>query len=445
MQNHPSGNLWSTEMIRRSGLVLVLSWGMMALVWSQPTQWESWFSAESAKSYRQAKKSLIRSDIPVMEAYGVLQQGPAYHRLDSTGFWEVQLPGAGKEQDFHALVHIPSAYDPAIAWPVQVMLHGGVSQPNPKGVFRFVDTASTAYDSLDYIGVYPSGWVGAPWWNERQSDHLSRLITWLKYRVNMDEDRIYLKGVSDGATGTWYQAQMLPDLWAAYGVSIGNLPGLSSLSDRQTYLANYGGMHFFMVQTVQDHLFPPQRSSLPYLPLLRDARAFIEYRQIQDAGHDLSWYPQMRDTIQAFFRSHPRDPTPDTLFWETEAPEDNGRCFWLEIDRVGKIGGDVDLPDINEWKFGPNFDPTFKRDSLSGAVSATFRANVFDISTDNVKFLSLWISPDMVDLAQPLIVNINGKERFRKMVEPKLETLLESWELIHDRKQLYVAKITFRI
>ncbi len=56
----------------------------------------------------------------------------------------------------------------------------------------------------------------------------------------------------------------------------------------------------------------------------------VKYLPQPDAVHNTAWWPEVKDTYEAFVREHPRMPLPDTLTWETrsDAPEPTARTGW---------------------------------------------------------------------------------------------------------------------
>ncbi len=49
-------------------------------------------------------------------------------------------------------------------------------------------------------------WNDAPWWSDDQILNLNAIVDSLKRTYNVDENRVVLSGVSDGATGAYYIA-----------------------------------------------------------------------------------------------------------------------------------------------------------------------------------------------------------------------------------------------
>ena len=97
---------------------------------------------------------------------------------------------------------VPEKYDPARKYPVRFYLHGGIARPawtaNDQAWFRNY----TPLVRDDSIVVFPASWDESRWWEPRQIENLGAILDTLKHSYNIDENRAYLLGISDGATGT---------------------------------------------------------------------------------------------------------------------------------------------------------------------------------------------------------------------------------------------------
>ncbi|OLE66913.1 MAG: hypothetical protein AUG74_11240 [Bacteroidetes bacterium 13_1_20CM_4_60_6] len=121
------------------------------------------------------------------------------------------------------------------------------------------------------------------------------------------------------------------------------------------YPNNIRNKPFFIVNGARDPLYPT-RIIDPYIEHYRQGGVTLDYHP-QDAGHNTSWWPQVRDVYEAFVRAHPRNPLPDALTWETDGERMHDRAHWLVIDALGK-GKDeaASLPDLNDFVGPPAAD-----------------------------------------------------------------------------------------
>lgn len=77
----------------------------------------------------------------------------------------------------------------------------------------------------------------------------------------------------------------------------------------------------------------------------------------------------------------------------------------------------------------------------SAVIKAYYNNNVFEIKTSRIKEIEILISPIMVNLQNPVIVKVNGKEVFNKTVTADKVFLLKNFTSSFDRKALWVTSI----
>ena len=131
----------------------------------------TFWTASSEAAIESSKSELIAAASTISELYRWLKTGPAYAQSAALGQQESMRIGAdGTRYPFVYL--IPETYDATRSYPVEFMLHGGVSRPEwgPGGEWW-----RRGYDSLkqeDRIVVVPAAWNAAFWWYENQADNL---------------------------------------------------------------------------------------------------------------------------------------------------------------------------------------------------------------------------------------------------------------------------------
>ncbi|MEA2095084.1 MAG: alpha/beta hydrolase-fold protein, partial [Candidatus Cloacimonadota bacterium] len=117
------------------------------------------------------------------------------------------------------VVYVPKGYDCNTKTPLVIYLHGGVSTK------RFHETP-LEYAEQNYfteyarennwIVVYPMANNETAWWNLTGINNLKAQIRKLKSQYNIDDNRIYISGFSDGGSGAYHLALNAPDDFAAF-------------------------------------------------------------------------------------------------------------------------------------------------------------------------------------------------------------------------------------
>jgi len=238
----------------------------------------------------------------------------------------------GKDRPY--VVYIPKGYDPAKPSPLFVWLHGGVSRadlnPDPLGSVKGGMWPAVA-DAQGWIMVFPYGQGGATWWDAVGMANIQDQIRAVKQAYNVDDDRVFMGGFSDGASASFLYAMVKPSDFAAFTALNGHM-GVGALDGKlYTYATNFANTPVYAVTTDKDQLYPT-RQMQPVIDMARKAGGNITYRELEGA-HQFSYAAEELPRIAEFLSRHPRDPFPTRVLWETAVPE-FGACRWLVIDSV---------------------------------------------------------------------------------------------------------------
>jgi hypothetical protein len=206
--------------------------------------------------------------------------------------------------------------------------------------------------------VIPYGWTDAPWWSDDQVDNLHAIVDAVKQRYNVDENRVVVSGVSDGGSGAYYVAMRDTTPYASFLPLNGYWMVLASadVDHGEIFANNLRNKPLFIVNGGRDPLYP-SRIVDPYVEHYRKGGVALEYHPQPEAGHNTQWWPVMKEPFEAFVRSHPRQPLPDALTWETADGSAHNRAHWLVIDRLGSVKDEAKaLADLNEMAAEPALD-----------------------------------------------------------------------------------------
>lgn len=232
------------------------------------------------------------------------------------------------------VLFVPESYDPSKPTPLLVVLHGGVSRAdiskeplewangNP-----FVKLAK----ERGWLAIHPFGQKDATWWDEVGMQNIRNLVRTVKRERNVDDDRVFMAGISDGASAGFTHAMVDPNDYGAFVALIGHM-GVGSIDgDLDTYAPNLANSPIYATTHFGDALYPSERMRATIEMALR-AGGRILYRERQGTHgteDTLPWFPAIADWLER----HPRDPLPHRVVWETSTKR-FGLCRWLAIDRV---------------------------------------------------------------------------------------------------------------
>ncbi len=381
----------------------------------------TFWTANSEAAIESSKSELIAAASTISELYRWLKTGPAYAQSAALGQQESMRIGAdGTRYPFVYL--IPETYDATRSYPVEFMLHGGVSRPQwgPGGEWW-----RRGYDSLkqeDRIVVVPAAWNAAFWWYENQADNLPSILRELKQTYNIDDNRVTLTGVSDGGTGAYFFAFKQSTEWAAFLPYIGH-PGVlrnpQSGPGYKLYFENLMSRPLYIVNGENDPLYPVS-SIVPFINILQEANIDHVFRAIEGGGHNTNWLPEEQPMIEQFKLDNPRDPFPTELRWVTDRSDRYNRNLWMRIEELAVEG-------------------------QPGLMSITQEGNSFTVTAESVDAFTLLLNPEQIDFSEEVRVVVNGRPLFIGQVAEDMNTLLDWAVRDRDRTMLYTAALSLRV
>lgn len=379
-----------------------------------------WFASGRAENRAQSQLvSIANSD--VSKFYNWLRAGPVYPDGVAVGVQHDTRYRRGTR--FQYMYVVPDSYDPQKSYPVEFLLHGGVSreEPRSKGEWWLGGEHYDKYRQLEQITVFPSSWYKVPWWGTEQTENLVEILTTLKKTYNIDDNKVFLSGVSDGGTGAFYFAFTQPTQWAAFLPYIGHLGVLiaeEAIRGGSYEFENLTNSRFYIVNGTDDSLYPVSKVQ-PYINVLEKAGVEHEFIAIEGGGHNLKWLAAEQPNIDSYKDQQVRDPLPETLRWSTDDVKNYGRIHWLQIDKL-------------------------ERSRTPGWISAERHGNTFLVYSVNVEEFSLLLHPEEVDFSQNIIVVENDVVVFDAKVSQSIDTLFK-WAERRDKTQLFTAELSINL
>jgi dienelactone hydrolase len=362
------------------------------------------------------------------------------------------------------LVCLPKQYDPHKSYPLLFSLHGGVL--NTTGFPEYMDSTDTGgwnrfytkyAQQNDVIMVYPNANKYYNWMSPDQGFFMvPGILKAIKQIVNVDDNRVFITGHSNGATGSFSYLMKQPAPFAAF-YGFNTRPRVATGG---TYIRNILNRSFFNVSTDEDYYFPPDAND-SLTVLMKKIGADYQDHRYNGFPH---WFPAFNDSeaahqlLFADLLKRARNPFRPELYWECD-DVNYGRCDWLSITQLDTAAKPAEWQtqlnfDIKKWKYFDAQDSlltkdtlmkAFKYDKSAGAAHATYRNNIFKIKTSGLKRLSIYISPEMVNMKKKVSIEVNGKRLFKGVVMFDKARLLEEFYNSADRKAVWVNRIDLEL
>ncbi len=242
-------------------------------------------------------------------------------------------------------VYIPENFNESKAYPLVVFLHGAWSNHrlgmrrlfgvgNSQG-YDFIKPGNVAFENdveatryfppfrpVDFIAAAPlargtAGYQGVP------EQDVYDMIDDLKARFLIDEDRIYLTGLSMGGGGTLWLGLTRPDVWAAIAPVCPAPPdGTAELAGNAANLP----VHLFVGD--KDFLY---QTATEWKTKLQSTAQRLDYVEYPGVGHN-SWEWAYKDGfIFDWFSQFKRDLFPEKVSFTTKWFKYN-KAYWVTID-----------------------------------------------------------------------------------------------------------------
>jgi len=272
---------------------------------------------------------------------------------------------------------------------------------------------STVRD-LGYLVLYPQS--EGYWWNPKSRSVVTTLVDEVLRTFNVDTNRVYLTGFSNGGTGTLFFASWWPYRLAAAASLMG--AGAYPPEAEAPLLLNVTGLPLLFAHGVKDDVIaaPTTRDTVRQL-LELDPRSPVETHMLKGRGHDL-WLGNDDGLTIPFFQRHVREVFPRSIEFQTRDLE-FPRHYWVEILDKGNGVAEV-----------------------RAEISAD---NTIIIETSRVKRLRLLLRRELLPRPGPLRVRINGKQVFSAALEPDCGLLVRSMGETADPFLAYSSELTFDV
>ena len=361
------------------------------------------------------------------------------------------------------LVHLPPNYNPAKRYPLLFFLHGAVRNNlltdylPASWVLYDWNRYYTKYAELnDVILVFPQGSKEFNWMTPDDGFFMvPKILTLVKKALNIDDNKVFVSGHSNGATGSFSYLMKQPTPFAGfYGFNT-----QPKVFTGGTFVENIKNRSFINFSTDQDYYYPPNAND-DFTQLMNSIKA--DYKEYRYNGFP-HWFPQFDESEPAYkilfadLLQRQRNPFPKEISWEFD---DNryGHVDWLSNVKLDTLA----VP--KTWHKEKNFKiirelEYDEKDSLitkdvnrmafdfprkSGKILAKYANNVFHIETSCIKSFAINISPEMVDTHKKVRIYVNGKLRFDRHIGYDTAFMLKNFDINQDRIQVWINQIDIR-
>lgn len=362
------------------------------------------------------------------------------------------------------LIHLPKNYSPEKKHPLLFFLHGAVRNnalvdyQRADGILDGWNRFYTKYaDQNDVILVFPKGSGQYNWMTPDDGFFMiSEMLKQIKKGINVNDNKVFISGHSNGATGSFSYLMKQPTQFAGfYGFNT-----YPKVFTGGTFVENIKNRSFINFSTDEDYYYPPNAND-DFTKLMNGIKA--DYKEYRYNGFP-HWFPEFDESEPAYkilfedLTNRNRNPLPKEIIWEFD-DEEYGNIDWLSDIKLDTISPQANWHTelnfkINTWleydKDNSLITKSVDKNSFdfprkSGKVKAEYDNNVFRIETSCIRSLSINISTEMVNMKKKVKIYINGKLHFDEKVKYNREFILQNFENNKDRTQVWINRIELKI
>ncbi|MCC6740854.1 MAG: PDZ domain-containing protein [Planctomycetia bacterium] len=285
-----------------------------------------------------ACKVLAGAGLKAMDLHAFLA-APRTYREGKAGLVTKSVE-LGKDLTLEVAIRVPEGYDPAKPHPVLVNMHGGVSRAEPIPVDQLGEGMAGMLSMLDEadlkpIEILPQGCAKCLWWTETGMAMVLGSVRLAATDCNVDMDRVFVTGFSDGGSGSWFYGAVNPTPFAGM-IPLNGSPLVAEMGGFEIHLANYRNRPVFACSNADDPLYPASIVQ-PVMDRIRALKAPLEFTMYETGGHSLTYVDPMTEPFLKWWNATRRDAWRDRVEW-TRGEKGGARCDWLEIAEIGDTG-----------------------------------------------------------------------------------------------------------
>ncbi len=333
-------------------------------------------------------------------------------------------------------MYVPSDMD--LTKPVSLVIvgHGGNSSMSQDRAESTAKAYLKAYqglaDQMKAVLIAPASCRG---WGQIGNSLILSSVSIVQRKIRVDPDRIYITGQSMGGHLSFRSALSLPDRFGAVSPhsggydfvakkTIGNLinvPGYAIWGKREPYGINTDN------RTNQAWA---ESHSLDW--------KFVE----KNGGHEI--YQDELANVGKFFAERPRDLYRDQVYIRTGGAIKFVKTWQIKGWPEHEVFSDS-KPLRWNMRHWLEIQPRPELEESLTILAKNLGDNKIEVSSQNVRNLSVFLHPNMVDLSQPVAIVVNGEELFNSKVKTDPGIMFELAREFDDRGRIFWARVNLEI
>ncbi len=324
---------------------------------------------------------------------------------------------------YRLAMHVPPTYRPSRRYGLVVCLHGAGFTGE-----EYLDRWLPRLDD-NYLLVCPT-YPGGAWFTRHAEALVIATIRHVAREYDIDPDRIFLTGMSNGGIGAWLIGMHHAPLFAGIAPMASGLDAVL-----MPFLENLRNTPIYIVHGEKDQVMPVELSRSISRKL--DALGYpYVYREHQGehpmaGGH---YFPREElPELVKWFNSRRREAPPMRITVVRDAshfqPFD-----WLRMEVTDPIA-------VFSENLVDKRDERIKRREFARLDARIMGTNRIEVTAERVRRYTLFLNEQLIDPSKPIVVLTNGQMSFKGVALPSVETLLRQARLRQDSHRLFSIQL----
>ncbi|MEG0499583.1 MAG: hypothetical protein RR550_00495, partial [Rikenellaceae bacterium] len=330
-------------------------------------------------------------------------------------------------------------------YPLYLYTHGSGSKSNEWATGLTICKELKDAPSIYFIPQIPNEGNYYRWWQKSKQFAWEKLLRLAFVSGEIDPNRVYFFGISEGG----YGSQRLASFYADYLAAAGPMAGGEPLKNAP--VENCCNIAFSLRTGAKDYGFYREK-------LTRYAKAEFETFQqkfpdsfihnielIPERGHGIDYKP-----TTPWMSQYTRNPYPKFVSWENFEMDGVYRTGFYNIFVKERSNDDFNSRTYYEMKIEDN-NISLKVDLVNYKATEIDPRWGIELKSEKIYTpatkgkVVIYLNEKLVDLTKKVVLTVNGKEAFRGKVKLELQNVVNSCAIFFDPKRLFPAAIEIDI
>lgn len=343
-------------------------------------------------------------------------------------------------------VFVAKGEKPAAGWPLFISMHGGgqyhgpkKDKPGPHG--WAVNTREWQTQMQLSAMVYkPAGLYFVPrmaddnlgrWWHKHNIELFTRMISRAILYNEVDPNKVYLMGISQGGYGSCHLAPYMADLFAAAGPMAGGMMTVTENLRNLPFRSDIGEFDTAYKRII----FAKELHAKIDAHRKEDPEGYENILAIQEGkGHGIDY-----SLSPSWLNEHTRNPYPDRVVWRSRDKQGLYResFYWISLCKVPERGEISLVATLDKEK---NSVEVTAEEVIPGKEKGE-KPTRRPLSSSDVL---VHLNDELLDLDREVTVTFNGKPVFQGMVQRDQGTMMRNLVKRGDPNYAFPAEVRIK-